>query len=84
VKDNKKSFYHYTNSKNLNKENMGLLLNGEDVLVTVDRGEAKRVCTLPQFSPSRSPISLCLETWFKDSENNQQWTRMRSGAYCEI
>ncbi|KAK4829437.1 hypothetical protein QYF61_004312 [Mycteria americana] len=40
VKSNKKSFYHYISSRRLNKENMGLLLNGVGYLVTVDTEKA--------------------------------------------
>lgn len=84
VKGNRKNFYHYTNSKKLNNENVGLLLNGEDDLVTADRDKAKTLCTVPQLLPSRSPMSLCLETLFKDEENNQQWMRLDLGIDCEI
>lgn len=40
IKDNK-SFYYHLNSKRLNKEKVGLLLNGMGDLVTVDIDEAE-------------------------------------------
>lgn len=41
VKDNKKRFYKYINSKRKTKENMGPLLNGAEALVTKDTEEPK-------------------------------------------
>lgn len=56
VKGNRKSFYHYTNNKKLNKQNMDLLLSGEDDLVAVDRDTVKTVCTV--FTTKVSYVSV--------------------------
>lgn len=58
MKCQRKSFYHYTKSKNLNKENIGLMLNGEDDIVTLPRDKAKTVPICLSFR-HRGVLCLC-------------------------
>lgn len=82
IKGNKSFCYHF-NSKRLNKEKVGLLLNGMGDLVTVDIQMRLRYSmpSWPQSAPTKSPRPLCLETGFK--ENYQQWMRIESGIISE-
>lgn len=59
----KKNFYYHFNSKRLNKEKLGLLLNGMGDLVTVDIDEAEALNAFSASNPHWwSPRPLFLET----------------------
>jgi len=57
VKDNKKSFFKYISSNQKTRENVGLLLNEEGVLVTEDaeKAELLNACFSSVFSAKAGP-----------------------------
>lgn len=62
-KDKKKSFYCYINSKRLNKENVGQLLNGVGDLVTTetDKAEVLNVFFAFVFYQQGLPVSVLID-----------------------
>lgn len=81
LEGNKKSFCHNSKSKRLKKENVDLLPNGANDLVTMETDKA--VVPSAIFAsdlPAGSRSSLCLG--FKE-EKYHQWVRIKSGITWE-